>query len=126
MKVELYAQHILEEMADVRCRRCGHHFVREATVIRRVEGTKKAEICAQHAKDGMVGVGNRSRGGRGCSTHPFTVRRARNQDGTKKRGYCNQHAKPGMVSEFGFPERFRDWRLKQRKAQKSVGASRPS
>lgn len=56
-------------------------------------GTKRAELCAQHAKEGMVDVINKRCGHRGCNKPP-----SHRVEGTKKAElYAWQHAREGMV-----------------------------
>jgi len=56
------------------------------------EGETKALYCAQHKKDGMVNIKNKTCIHEGCKTQPVF-----NAEGETKALYCTQHKKDGMV-----------------------------
>ena len=56
-------------------------------------GTKKAELCAKHAEDGMINVRHKKCGHSGCTKQPSYGR-----VGTNKAERCARHADDGMVS----------------------------
>lgn len=63
-----------------------------------MEGTKKAERCAQHAMDGMVNVLYKRCGHPGCTTRPSNGVRGETPE------FCLQHAEQGIVvSRTGRP-----------------------
>ncbi|CAN0057130.1 unnamed protein product, partial [Pylaiella littoralis] len=79
-------------MVNVRSRKCAH---RGCTKEPRfgVAGTKTAEFCSGHAKDGMVNVCHKKCTHRGCPKQPkFGVA------GTKTAEFCSGHAEGGMVN----------------------------
>lgn len=56
--MELCAEHALVRMVNVKSKRCGHPGFSKGPSYGK-EGTKKAEFCKQHAKDGMVSVNHK-------------------------------------------------------------------
>lgn len=61
--------------------------VHQATIIYGKAGTNKAELCAEHAKDGMVNVRVKRCGHGGCHTRP-----SYGKAGTNKAELCAEHA----------------------------------
>ncbi|CAM9254401.1 unnamed protein product [Pylaiella littoralis] len=57
-----------------------------------VEGTRTAEFCATHAKEGMINVISKRCDNHGCSKHP-----SYGVAGSKKAEFCVAHALQGMV-----------------------------
>ncbi|CAN0344470.1 unnamed protein product, partial [Ectocarpus sp. 12 AP-2014] len=57
-----------------------------------VQGTRTAEYCATHAKDGMLNVISKRCDHPGCSKHPSYGRK-----GSKKAEFCVAHASKDMV-----------------------------
>ena len=80
---------------DVTHKSCGHPGCNKQPTYG-VEGTKTAELCSQHAREGMVNVISKRCGRQGCNKYPsFGV------EGREKREYCAQHATPGMTNRRG-------------------------
>lgn len=78
-------------MSDKFSRRCGYPSCTKYPLYG-VEGTKKAEYCARHARDGLVSVVGKRCAHGGCSKHPsygFEERRIKE--------FCAPHAKEGMA-----------------------------
>ncbi|CAN0408113.1 unnamed protein product, partial [Ectocarpus sp. 12 AP-2014] len=56
-------------------------------------GTKKAELCSQHAEPDMVNVVTKPCGHPGCTKKP-----SYGKSGTKKAEFCSQHAELDMIN----------------------------
>ena len=69
-----------------------HHAGCAKYAVYGVEGTKKAELCSQHAREGMVNVRSKRCGHQGCNKIP-----SYGMEGTRKAELCSQHAREGMV-----------------------------
>ena len=77
-------------MVNATAKRCEHQGCKTRPAYG-VEGTKKAELCAQHAKPGMVDVVSKRCGHPGCTKQPSYGLKG------SKAELCGQHANPGMV-----------------------------
>lgn len=62
-----------------------------------MEGTKKANLCSQHAEQGMVDVNSKKCRHQGCDTLPLFGSPGRTPE------FCFRHSKQGMVSAQGKP-----------------------
>lgn len=83
--------------------RCGHPRCTTRASFG-ADGSKKAEFCSRHARDGMVDIYST----RNRCLHPSCTTRAHfGVEGNKKGEFCSEHAKPGMV-DFRNKKRGRD------------------
>ena len=79
-------------MMDVLGKRCGYEGCLKHPSYG-VARSKKVEVCAEHARAGMVDVVNKGYGVKSCQKHP-----SYGVVGSKKAEFCAERIRAGMVS----------------------------